>query len=130
MSSGYESYFLVNSCHHILVKVGSHLFFVPVIYIHINCSLKLCIDCNGDWFSVFSVWRKEHFIVPREIANFDLLMFTLRVCILDCRCRSVVAVGVKDMNGGSVYTISPSFPCTRPVRLKAGFGSNSKSNLR
>jgi hypothetical protein len=36
---------------------------------------------------------------------------------------------VKDVNGGSAYNKSPSLPCTRPVRLKAGFGSNAKYNL-
>jgi hypothetical protein len=67
-------------------------------------------------------------MVRRHISG-DLLVFTLFVClfVLDCKCCSVVAVYVKDGSDGSVDTDPPSFPCTSPVKLKAGFGSNAKA---
>jgi hypothetical protein len=84
------------------------------------------------WWLLYPVWhmaKSRHF---REVSC-DLFMFTMtaraRVCVLDCRCRSVVVIYIKDVNDGSIYTDSPSFPCTRPVKLQAGFGSNAKSSL-
>jgi hypothetical protein len=44
----------------------------------------------------------------REVSC-DLLIFMVCVCVLYCKCHTVGAVYIKDVNDGSVYTDSPSW---------------------
>ena len=71
--------FFVNSCHHILVKIGINLFLHKIFAYVLTAVSKLCFECDRDWFIVSAYIDIKHFFDTyfTDIAKFDLLIFTL-----------------------------------------------------